>query len=208
MAKINILLLTELLNQGKTQIEIAKILNVTQAAISWNRRYKLKLPPAIAPTKLFPEEVKKLYEAGMSQQQLSEKYGLPSGNVSAFMKRHSIKVRPKEIRQLRGKQHPLWTKNPTYAACHQRIQNLRGSPSKCETCGTSDSNKRYADPTDYKRLCVSCHRKFDRLLTIPIDAIIKLRNEGQTQEQIASRFACTRGTISRRLRQVGLFGRV
>lgn len=63
--------------------------------------------------------------------------------------------------------------NPTvYSTLHGRVRKLRGAPSKCEVCGTTDENKRYEwanldhkdyqDMSNYKRMCRSCHKKHDR----------------------------------------------
>lgn len=56
-----------------------------------------------------------------------------------------------------------------YAALHLRVQRLRGKPRKCEICGTTQAKRfewanltgNYADPMDYKRMCGSCHHKYD-----------------------------------------------
>lgn len=209
--------LQELLDQGKTQCEIARELGVTQAAISWVRKNKLKLPPAISPTKLFVDEVQELYNSGLSQPQIAKKLNSTSANVSTFMKRHGIKVRPLEIRQLRGEACPQWSKNPTYMILHNRLRNIKGTPNKCETCGDTSPNQRYEwasmnkkydDFNDYKRLCVLCHRRLDKGMTIPLETLLTLRAKGQTQEEIAKQFNCTRSTISSRLRVAGHFGRV
>jgi hypothetical protein len=59
---------------------------------------------------------------------------------------------------------------PAYNTGHVRVTRLRGRPSRCEHCGTTDPSKRYewanltgnyADPRDYRRLCVPCHRRYD-----------------------------------------------
>ena len=51
------------------------------------------------------------------------------------------------------------------------MKALKGKPKKCEVCGTTDKKKNYDwanltgkfnDPEDYKRMCRSCHRKYDK----------------------------------------------
>ena len=52
---------------------------------------------------------------------------------------------------------------------HKRVEAMKGKPKKCEVCGTI--NKRvydwanltgnYKDINDYKRMCRSCHKKYD-----------------------------------------------
>jgi hypothetical protein len=60
--------------------------------------------------------------------------------------------------------------NAGYSGFHVRVDRLRGKPKRCESCGLSDENRKYhwanltgnySDVWDYKRLCVSCHRKYD-----------------------------------------------
>lgn len=56
-----------------------------------------------------------------------------------------------------------------YSACHYRVTKERGSPKICEICGTKEKRiynwanltGNYTDIYDYKRMCVSCHRKYD-----------------------------------------------
>lgn len=58
-------------------------------------------------------------------------------------------------------------------AIQHRVSNKRGTPRKCEECGTTDKNRRYqwanmtgkySDIYDYKRMCQSCHSKFDKII--------------------------------------------
>jgi len=58
-----------------------------------------------------------------------------------------------------------------YSAFHKRVISQRGQPKKCEVCGTTDENKtyhwanltgNYSDVADYKRMCLSCHREYDK----------------------------------------------
>ena len=57
-----------------------------------------------------------------------------------------------------------------YSRLHAQVYKLRGKPKRCEHCGTTDPDKHYqwanktgnyADPSDYLRLCASCHRRYD-----------------------------------------------
>jgi hypothetical protein len=54
------------------------------------------------------------------------------------------------------------------------MKALKGSPKKCEICGESETKKHYdwanltgnyEDPNDYKRMCRSCHWKYDKKST-------------------------------------------
>jgi len=63
-------------------------------------------------------------------------------------------------------------KATSYGACHYKVRKLRGTPSLCEVCGTTTAKKfewanltgNYADINDYKRMCASCHDKFDGVI--------------------------------------------
>lgn len=60
-------------------------------------------------------------------------------------------------------------KKVSYDACHRRVREIRGTASKCETCGVlgakryewASITKNYEDINDYKQLCTRCHRKMD-----------------------------------------------
>ena len=71
---------------------------------------------------------------------------------------------------LRAERHGEWKGSAAgYDACHKRVYAVRGAPSRCEHCQSTTAKrfewanltKRYDDPTDYIRLCTSCHRKHD-----------------------------------------------
>jgi hypothetical protein len=67
---------------------------------------------------------------------------------------------------------------------NKRIEALKGRPRKCEVCG-SDSQQRtydwanltgkYDDPSDYMRMCRSCHWKHDKKIL----NIHRMRKRGQ-----------------------------
>lgn len=70
-----------------------------------------------------------------------------------------------------GINNPKWKgKEVGYYALHQWIKYNYGSPQFCEECKTSErrmyhwaniSNKYLRDRSDWKRMCVPCHKKFD-----------------------------------------------
>ena len=61
-----------------------------------------------------------------------------------------------------------------YFALHNWVSRKFGKPCKCEDCGSNDKNKIYQwanisnnylrDRSDWKRLCISCHKKLDSAL--------------------------------------------
>ena len=63
-------------------------------------------------------------------------------------------------------------RSTTYGACHYKVRIIRGTPSKCEVCGTTVAKKfewanmtgHYEDVNDYKRMCASCHDKHDEVI--------------------------------------------
>lgn len=90
---------------------------------------------------------------------LSAQYGIQLSTVSRYLKRAGV---PSRVSQ-----RPLG-----YQGAHHRVRKIRGKPSVCEVCGTTSARKfewanltgNYADPLDYKRLCSSCHHRFDGLV--------------------------------------------
>lgn len=75
-------------------------------------------------------------------------------------------------RFLAGKDHPNWKNDQVgYVALHEWVRKQLGESKLCGDCGTITA-KRYEwanisgeykrDITDWKRLCTSCHLKFDK----------------------------------------------
>lgn len=67
--------------------------------------------------------------------------------------------------------HPKWKGDKVgYAGIHDWMTKHFGQPAECEVCGLEDSTRKYhwanltnylRDRKDWKRMCVSCHRKYD-----------------------------------------------
>lgn len=82
---------------------------------------------------------------------------------------------------VKGEKSKLWKgMQAGYSAKHTWIESIKGSPSKCEHCGTEDSKKfewanidhKYSrNPDDYIRLCHRCHAKYDK--TLKVDSVRK-----------------------------------
>lgn len=58
-----------------------------------------------------------------------------------------------------------------YSKLHRKVEKVRGKPQCCWICGATDPcfiyewanlTGKYEDIQDYKRLCRSCHQKFDQ----------------------------------------------
>ena len=117
-------------------------------------------------------ELRQDYSAGLTQTEIAERYHTTQRVVWRAMKNWGIKARIAKKRNQWGKNNDSWLGNDAgYKAFHQRIERLKGKPQKCEVCGTTDRSKtydwanltgHYEDPKDYKRMCRSCHWKYDK----------------------------------------------
>jgi hypothetical protein len=67
-----------------------------------------------------------------------------------------------------------------YYSYHYRVRRVRGTPSFCEHCWSTELSKRYEwanktgafeDVNDYIRLCKSCHAEYDRQRRIQSSSI-------------------------------------
>lgn len=69
-------------------------------------------------------------------------------------------------------QHPRWKGDDAgYFSIHDWMTKHFGQPVGCEVCGLDDPNRKYhwanlsgayhRSRDDFKRMCVSCHRKYD-----------------------------------------------
>jgi len=81
----------------------------------------------------------------------------------------------KKILQNSGEKNNMWKGSDVgYRSLHSWVIRQKGQPNKCEDCGEDNlvghlihwaniSGKYKRDLTDWKRLCVKCHSKFDKL---------------------------------------------
>lgn len=85
--------------------------------------------------------------------------------------KQTIKIKKPWIYCKKGSECYQWKGNSVgYGAAHDRVKKYRGTPKKCEICGTTKAKrfewasltKKYWDSNDYVRLCCSCHRKKDK----------------------------------------------
>ncbi len=137
-------------------------------------------------------------------------------------------VRPLGIKPVYDKPNPSWFKkgdvsdsnhpnwvgdNVGYQALHTWLHRKLGKACKCEECGKTEvpigmkkffhwaniSGEYKRDLSDWKQLCVVCHRKFDNITKLSkADAIlIKMRyKNGEFQKELASEYNVDQGTIS------------
>jgi hypothetical protein len=117
------------------------------------------------------EELELDYRAGLTQNEIAERYHTTQKVVWRAMNKFGIKARVAAKRNQTRENNDSWKGDHAgYAAFHKRMESLKGKPQKCEVCGTTDKSKtydwanltgRYEDPNDYKRMCRSCHWKHD-----------------------------------------------
>lgn len=115
-----------------------------------------------------PERNKKIGETQKGVKNSNWKGGLPKCKkcgiiVSSYSnKGHCKKCQPPN--NWKGK-------NASYYAIHAWVARHRGRPQKCEHCGTTKyrryhwankSGKYLRELTDWIRLCVPCHNKYDK----------------------------------------------
>ena len=115
------------------------------------------------------------YTGGMTIIEIARKRGVSYRAVWQAMVRRGIPRRRKAKRDQRGPKNHMWKGNEaSYFSFHKRVRRLRGEPLHCEVCGTDNPDRtyewanltgRYEDPADYKRMCKSCHCKFDGLIS-------------------------------------------
>ncbi len=119
-------------------------------------------------------QVVDLYRQGRSIPRIAEHLGVSSGKIGNFMR--EIGLERRKSGPLFGttleSNHPRWKGDSAGdSALHKRVARLFGNPSKCATCGTSDSSRvyewanltgNYSDVLDYKRMCRQCHRTYDK----------------------------------------------
>ena len=116
--------------------------------------------------------LKYLYGFGFTQDEIAKMFNVSRKSIYKAMRRYSIKARTAVKRNQYGENNHMWKgSNVRYKAFHKRINNRFGQPQKCEICGTTDKDKSYdwaslmgdyENLDDYKRMCRSCHWKYDK----------------------------------------------
>ena len=117
------------------------------------------------------EKLRQLYNGGMTQDECADALGVSRKVISNAMKRLGIKPRKAAKRDQWGEKNHRWKGDcATLGPLHRRLYRVFGQPSKCDVCGTTDPEKTYdwanlsgdyQNPSDYKRMCRSCHAKYD-----------------------------------------------
>lgn len=135
-------------------------------------------------TKIDDDLLRQLYESGMTQDECAEKLGVSRKVISNAMKRLGIKSRKAARRDQFGEKNHMWKGSDANLVCkHKRLYRAFGQPEKCDVCGTEEKSKSYDwanltgdydNPSDFKRMCRSCHWKYDKKILN-----IKNMREGQ-----------------------------
>lgn len=117
------------------------------------------------------DAVRALYEAGHTQAEIADRLDVSQYKVWFFMRKHGMTARVAAKRDQAGDRNHVWTGDEaSYLAAHKRVYRARGKPQLCEHCGANDDRMyhwanvsgRYTDVSDYIRLCVPCHRAYDK----------------------------------------------
>jgi hypothetical protein len=116
------------------------------------------------------EAVAKLYENGWTDHEISKRLQIGVGTVWRSRKAAGVTPRRSGKRNQSGPANSYWKGDAvTYGGAHTRVCSVRGQPKRCEECGTTTARNfewanltgHFHDPDDYRRLCRSCHRRFD-----------------------------------------------
>lgn len=131
-------------------------------------------PGSGAKPKMYPDDmvmsVRDMYQRNMTQSEIAKALNTTQKVIWNLMRRHGIVARVAAKRDQYGPNNSSWKGDMAgYAALHLRVEAQRGAPSLCEVCGTTSAKKfewanltgRYEDVSDYRRMCSSCHAKFD-----------------------------------------------
>lgn len=116
-------------------------------------------------------QIESMYKSGLPQRAIGERLGLRTETISRIMIRNNI-PRGRNV-NMKGDKNPAWKGDGVgYTQLHNRVRKLFGTPQRCEVCGSENDpttvyewanlTGHYEDPHDYKRMCRSCHWKYDK----------------------------------------------
>jgi len=114
----------------------------------------------------FGRKLSKITKSKISESRMGEKNWAKRPEVRE-------KIRKFMLGRLINEKHFAWKdKKVSYSGLHKWVQRKLGRPNQCEYCGeiilspyqihwANKSHKYLRDLTDWIRLCVPCHRKYD-----------------------------------------------
>lgn len=120
----------------------------------------------------FVQRVHDAYKRIGNMKKAGAEFGVSEITVWRMFKSAGLPVNPVGYKHdWKGPKCSKWKgDNATYSGFHQRVVRERGTPSRCENCGTTDPASTYdwanmtgayQDVNDYKRMCRSCHWTHD-----------------------------------------------
>lgn len=137
---------------------------------SWKKNL---IPIERHPRPYTEDKFRELYYSGMTITEISDHFSIGRKKIQTDMKRFNVVARTAAKRDQSGEKNTNWKgEDVGYVGSHIRKRKLHGHPKKCEVCGTNDIKKSYewanltgnfSDPNDYKRMCRSCHSKYDKI---------------------------------------------
>lgn len=132
----------------------------------WREAHSMRLRTAVDES-----AVASLYMSGKSQIEVAQELGIGRKVVANVMKRCGIQARKAVKRNQWGETNSSWRGDKaSLCKLHRRLDRRFGKPKRCEVCGTTDDARtydwanlsgRYTDMSDFKRMCRSCHWKYD-----------------------------------------------
>ena len=117
------------------------------------------------------KEIIESYTNGKTLLEVRVLYGGSQKSITNVLKRNNIPLRKAIKRDQKGEKNDSWKGDKAkYAGVHNRVKAAFGNPKKCEWCN-SEENRRYEwacigddywNLKSYVRLCVPCHRNYDK----------------------------------------------
>lgn len=137
-------------------------------------------------------------------------------------KHHTLEAKNKISNSRKGlmlsEKNHMWKGDDVgYFALHKWIQRKLGSPKICSKCGENNLNKRYEwhnisgkykrDITDWKRLCVKCHRIYHKIELVDFEIKQKIKdmiinNPGINMRDLSKKVRLGKETIYRNLKEM------
>ena len=121
--------------------------------------------------KVDDDVVARLYQSGMTVVEVATVLGLTRKPVERSLARSGVTLRKAARRDQWGPKNHMWKGHAAgLTPLHRRLDRRFGSPRHCSVCGSTDAARtydwanltgNYAELSDYKRMCRSCHRLFD-----------------------------------------------
>ncbi len=168
--------ISEVLKGRKFTKETRKKLSEARKGTKLSEETKRKLSIINKGKKLSNETKKKIIKAltGRPVSQETRKK-ISEANKGQYVSKETRKKISESLKgKLVGKNHPQWKgKNATYTSIHCWVIQKKGTPAFCNHCGKKGGRSRlynWANKDhkyrrvldDYIRLCVSCHKKYDK----------------------------------------------